>query len=123
MPFIIGFLRNLLPALFAGLASFISGFVARVAPGAAVAALKVTSNLGKIALVIAAIAAAVVVFSAAINLALGGLALMAPANLLEVGRMLMPSNIDTCIAVLMLARLKSLVFFWIVRISEKFERA
>lgn len=123
MPFIIGFLRGLIPALFGRLASFITGFVARVAPGAAVSALKITSNLGKIALVIAAIAAAIVVFSAAISAALGGLALMAPGDLLEVGRMFMPSNIETCIAVLMVARLKSLVFFWVVRISEKFERA
>ncbi|MCY1455065.1 hypothetical protein D9M71_721750 [compost metagenome] len=123
MPFIIGFLSRFFMVLFGRLSAFVVSLVAAFAPGLATAFLRLTSNLGKIALVIAAIGLAVAVFSAAISLALDGLSAMAPADALSVGRMFLPDNIDVCMSVLILARLKSLAFFWIVRISEKFERS
>lgn len=123
MPFIIGFLARFFLVLFGRLSAFIVALVAAFAPGLATAVLRLTSNLGKIALVIAAIGAAVAVFSAAISLALDGLSAVAPAEVLDVGRMFMPGNIEVCMSVLILARLKSLAFFWVVRISEKFERS
>ncbi|MCO6062251.1 hypothetical protein NG726_37110, partial [Pseudomonas sp. MOB-449] len=70
MPFIIGFLARFFLVLFGRLSAFIVALVAAFAPGLATAVLRLTSNLGKIALVIAAIGAAVAVFSAAISLAL-----------------------------------------------------
>ncbi|MNZ18645.1 hypothetical protein D3C78_356620 [compost metagenome] len=123
MPFIIGFLARFFAVLFARLSAFVVSLVAAFAPGLATAVLRLTSNLGKIALVIAAIGLAVAVFSAAITLALEGISSMAPAEVLTVGRMFLPDNLDICMSVLILARLKSLAFFWIVRISEKFERS
>lgn len=123
MPFIIGFLSRFISVLFTRSSAFLAaGFTAFIGPAVA-AFLKLSSNLGKIALGTAAIGAAVMVFSVAVDLALGGLAALAPDDMVSVGRMFMPSNLNTCISVLVLVRLKSLVFFWVVRLSEKLERS
>ena len=37
-----------------------------------------------------------------------------------VGRMFIPSNLSFCISLLILAKIKSLVFYWVHRFSEQF---
>ncbi len=123
MPFIIGFLSRFFYLLFVrSSAFFLAWFVAFIGPALA-ALFRLSSDLSKIALGTAAIGSAVIVFSAAVDLALSGIAALAPDDLVAIGQMLMPSNLNTCISILVLVRLKSLVFFWVVRLSEKIERS
>ncbi|WP_039802171.1 DUF5455 family protein [Azotobacter chroococcum] len=123
MPFIIGFLKRLIPVFFARLSAYLLGLFGAFVGPATTAAAKFSSRLSRIAMVVAAIGAAIGVFSVAVSLALDGLSAIAPDEFLAVGRMFFPSNLNVCIAVLVFARLKSLVFFWVVRVSEKFEHS
>lgn len=123
MPFIFGFLARLLPTFFVALSAFLKGFIIAFVAWFAPALLKFFSNTARVMLVFAAIALAFSVFTAAIDYAFSSIANLAPGSWAEVGRAFIPSNISSCISILLLLRLKSLVFYWIVRISEKFERS
>lgn len=123
MPFIVGFLSNLIRVLFTRLAAWIWGLLA---PLLGYLILKILSLFGKhwqVVLGLAAITAAVYTFSAAIDAAFYGITLFAPDEYIKIGRMLLPSNISLCVSVLVIAKIKSLIFFWIVRTIEKFERS
>lgn len=123
MPFILGFLGNIVRVIFTRSAAMFTGFAVSFLGPAVQTIVKAFSSLAKIAIVIAAIVLAVAVFSVAVDGVLSLLAISAPADLIEVGRMFMPSNLSTCISIVVLVRLKSLVFFWVVRFSEKLERS
>lgn len=124
MPFLIGFLGRLLIALFGRGSAWLLGLLASLIPTAIQSVIKLFSRLAKIALVLAAIAAALLVFSAAIDSAFSSVAgFFVPQEYFEVGAMFLPSNLSTCLGIVVMARIKSLIFMWVVRISEKFERA
>lgn len=122
MPFIIGFLSRFFVTFFSRLSAWVVGLVSTLAGPLAAAFLKLTSNLGRLLLGAAAIAAAIMVFSAAVDLALKVISLTVPDDLLEVGRMILPSNISVCISLLVFLRIKSLIFYWVTRLIEKLER-
>lgn len=122
MPFIIGFLSRIFVAFFSRLSAWAVGFISTLAGPLATAFLKLTSNLSKLLLGAAAIAAAIMVFSAAVDLALKAISSAAPDDLLEIGRMILPSNMSVCISLLIFLRIKSLILFWVVRLTEKLER-
>ncbi len=122
MPFIIGFLSRFFVTFFSRLSAWVVGLVSTLAGPLAAAFLKLTSNLSKLLLGAAAIAAAIMVFSAAVDLALKAISSAAPDDLLEIGRMILPSNMSVCISLLVFLRIKSLILFWVVRLTEKLER-
>jgi len=122
MPFIIGFLSRFFVTFFSRLSAWAVGLVSTLAGPLATAFLKLTSNLSKLLLGAAAIAAAIMVFSAAVDLALKAISSAAPDDLLEIGRMILPSNMSVCISLLVFLRIKSLILFWVVRLTEKLER-
>ncbi|MPT21459.1 MAG: hypothetical protein E2579_27615 [Pseudomonas sp.] len=120
MNWILGFLKKFFPNLFGGLAKFVLGFLG---PLVAPFILFFTSFLRKVGLfmlILAAIAAAIFLFATVIEELVSGLVLLTAPSWIEVGRMLLPSNISYCLGLLIFARLKSLVFMWTVRLSEKF---
>lgn len=122
MPFIIGFLSRFFVTFFSRLSAWVVGLVSTLAGPLAAAFLKLTSNLSKLLLGAAAIAAAIMLFSAAIDLVIKAISLAAPEDLLSIGRMIMPSNMSVCISLLVFLRIKSLILFWVVRLTEKLER-
>ncbi|GAA6132806.1 hypothetical protein [Halopseudomonas sabulinigri] len=124
MPFVIGFLGRLLLSLFGRGSAWLLGLLASFIPVAAQSVLKLFSRLAKIALVLAAISAALLAFSAAIDAAFSTVSgFFVPQEFFEVAAMFIPSNLSMCLGIVVGARIKSLIFFWVVRISEKFERA
>lgn len=122
MPFIIGFLSRFFVTFFSRLSAWVVGLVSTLAGPLAAAFLKLTSNLSKLLLGAAAIAAAIMLFSAAIDLVIKAISLAAPEDLLSIGRMILPSNMSVCISLLVFLRIKSLILFWVVRLTEKLER-
>ncbi|CAD5109566.1 hypothetical protein [Zestomonas carbonaria] len=123
MPFIIGFLRTIVSVVFKRLSAWLVGLFTALAGPLISAFLKLFSRLGKVALVIAAITLAVGLFTGAVDLVFGQIASNAPDDLVAIGRMLLPGNLSICIGILVLVRVKALIFFWVVRLSEKFENA
>jgi hypothetical protein len=123
MPFIIGFLKAFFGVLFGRLTVFVSSFVAAFVIPFTYSVYRLFSKAGKIAIVVGVILGFISLFALAVDQAFSLLGSAVPHVFLEVGRMLLPDNLSLCISVLLFLRLKSLVFFWAVRISEKFERS
>lgn len=123
MPFIIGFLGNIVRVLFTRLSSWLLGLLSTLIPTLLSKITGFLSNTWKIALTLAAITAAIYAFSAAIDASAAKLMLSAPSEFVYIGQMLLPSNLSLCISLLIFVRLKSLIVFWIVRTLEKFERS
>ena len=71
-------------------------------------------------LVIAAIGLAIEALAYAIGLLFDQIANLGPPWMLEVGRMFIPSNLSFCITLLVIAKIKSLIAYWVSRLSEKF---
>ncbi|PWU26129.1 MULTISPECIES: DUF5455 family protein [Pseudomonas] len=123
MNWIIGFLKKLFPRFFSQLTKWVIGFVSPlIAPFLEYIA-KFFSKLGVIVMVIASIGAAITAFTVALNAIGAGITAQAPNDLIVIGRMFLPSNLSIAISTILLARLKSLIFMWVVRITEKFENA
>ncbi|PWU26336.1 hypothetical protein DK254_27545 [Pseudomonas sp. RW407] len=123
MGWIIGFLKKLFPRFFAQLSRFLIGFISPIIGPLLEYIAKFFSKLGMIVLVIGAIGAAITAFTVALNAIGSGIAAQAPNDLIVIGRMFIPSNFSIAISTLLLARLKSLIFMWVIRITEKFENA
>lgn len=124
MPFIIGFLGRLLLSFFGRGSAWLVGLSSAIIPVVAQSFVKFFSRLAKIALVLAAISAAVLAFSSAVDAAFSSVAgFFVPSEYFQIGSMFIPSNLSMCLGIVIVARIKSLIFFWVVRISEKFERA
>lgn len=119
MPFLIGFLGRFFLRLFAGSGKFLLGFLAPLIAPLMTFLGGFFKKLGILALVVAAIALAINVLSVAISAMLSGLTGGLPDDLLVIGRMLIPSNIPYCLSLLVVARVKSLVFYWVSKLSEK----
>lgn len=122
MGWIIGFLKKLFPRAFGQLAKFLLGFISPLIAPILQFVAKFFSRLGFIVLVIAFIGGSIAAFTAALSAIGSGVSSMAPPDAVIIGQMLLPTNIPIAIATLILARLKSLIFMWVIRLAEKFER-
>ncbi|WP_254518446.1 hypothetical protein, partial [Salmonella enterica] len=71
-------------------------------------------------LIVAAIGTAIVVFAKAIDVVVGRIATEMAPDLIVFGQMFLPSNLAQGITILLAARLHSLIFMWVHRLSEKF---
>nr|WP_288359301.1 hypothetical protein [uncultured Pseudomonas sp.] len=71
-------------------------------------------------LIVAAIGTAISVFAKAIELLAGRLTQEMAPDLIVFGQMFLPSNLAQGITILLFARLHSLVFMWVHRLTEKF---
>ena len=120
MGWIIGFLRTLFPRLFSGLGRFLVGFFGPlIAPVMGFIA-KFFKKVGILLLVIVAIGTAIEALAFAVSLLFDQIANLGPPWMLEVGRMFVPSNLSFCVTLLVVAKIKSLIFLWVTRLSEKF---
>lgn len=120
MNWIIGFLKKLFPNFFKGLTTWVVGFIA---PLIAPFFLMVTNFFRKVGLfflIVAALFLAIKVFAEAIDATVGRLVEETLPEWVLIGRMLLPSNLSMCISLLIFARLKSLIFMWVHRLTEKF---
>ena len=86
--------------------------VSRILPGFQVA--------GFTPAVLAAIAAAIFAFATIMETLISEVVRATAPEWIDIGRMFLPSNISYCLGLLIVARLKSLVFMWVTRLSEKF---
>ena len=111
------------PAFFARLTAWVTGFLGAVLPALVLAITKLFSGIARYLLALAAVFTAVGIFMLVINQLLKALLFIVPADLVEVGAMFLPSNISACITILILARIKSLVFFWVARTAEGMAKA
>ncbi|MDA8484605.1 hypothetical protein NNO07_16150 [Pseudomonas resinovorans] len=120
MGWIIGFLRTLFPRLFSGLGRFLLGFFGPlIAPVMGFIA-KFFKKVGILLLVIVAIGTAIEALAFAVSLLFDQIANLGPPWMLEIGRMFVPSNLSFCVTLLVVAKIKSLIFLWVTRLSEKF---
>lgn len=120
MGWILGWLKRFFPNLFSRAGAFIVGFVGPLIAPVMTFLASFFKKTAIFFLIVAAVHLAVEVFVKAIALLLEQIAGNAPGQFFEVGRMLMPSNLSYCVSLLVLAKLKSLVFYWVHRFSEQF---
>ncbi|MEH6564710.1 MAG: hypothetical protein V7756_05220 [Halopseudomonas sp.] len=117
-------LFSFFPVFFKRLSAWSSGFLTAMLPGLLVSIKQLFSGLAKYMLGVAAIFVAMTAFISAIHFILGGLIRMSvPADLIQIGAMFLPSNLSACISVLIVARIKSLVFFWVSKLSSEMAKA
>jgi hypothetical protein len=120
MKWLLGFFEKFFPNLFKGLSKFIVGFLAPLIGPFIQMLASFFRKVGLFFLIFAAITLAVVAFAAVIEGLIVNLVGLTAPRWLDVGRMLLPSNLSYCLGLLIVARLKSLVFMWVTRFSEKF---
>lgn len=120
MNWIIGFLKKFFPGLFGGLSKFLTGFLGALIGPIIHFFATFLRKVGLFFLILTAIATAIAVFATAIEVLVGDLVTRTAPHWVDVGRMLLPSNLSYCLGLLIVARLKSLVFMWVTRLSEKF---
>src|SRR5690606_19701809 len=116
-------LVGLFPAFFARLTAWLTGFLGAVVPALVLAVTQLLSGITRYLMGLAAVFVAVGVFMVVINQLLKMLIFIVPAELVHVGSMFLPSNISACITILIMARIKSLVFFWVARTAEGMAKA
>lgn len=117
---IVGWLRAFFPNLFKRFGVWLLAFFNPLIGPFFEFIAKFFRKVGLFLLIIAAIGTAIATFAGAINLLVGGIAIrMAPNELLVFGQMFLPSNLSAGIAILIAARLHSLVLMWVARLSEK----
>lgn len=120
MGWIINFLKKLFPGLFAWLSKFLIGFISPILGPILAWSATFFKKVAIFLLIVAAIGAAVGIMGVAINQVFGSLASKFAPDMVVIGRMLLPSNLSFCISLLVILKLKSLVFYWVARLSEKF---
>lgn len=120
MNWILGFLKKFFPNLFGGLAKFILGFLGPLIGPFIQFFTNFLRKVGLFFLVLAAIAGAIFTFATIIEGLVGEVVGATAPEWIDIGRMLLPSNLSYCLGLLIVARLKSLVFMWVTRLSEKF---
>ncbi|WP_330114429.1 hypothetical protein SA496_21375 [Pseudomonas sp. JS3066] len=119
MPIILGFLRAFFPTLFRRAGLFLAGFVGSALPTVVQFVATAFKKIGLLALIVVAIGLAIEGLSSAIGIIAEMVIEESAPWMLEVGRMFIPDNLSFCITLLVLARLKSLIFMWVTRLSEK----
>lgn len=119
MGFILGFLRKFFPTLFKRLGIFLGGFLGAVLGPFIQFVAGVFKKIGLLLLIIVAIGLAIEAIALAFDFLFGEILSVGAPTFVEIGRMFLPSNMSFCITVLVVARLKSLIFLWVTRLSEK----
>ena len=119
MGWIIGFLRTLFPRLFGGLGKFLLGFFGPLIAPILQFVAQFFKKVAILLMIIAAIGLAIEALALAIGVLFGQVLNMGPPWMLEIGRMFIPSNLSFCITILVIAKIKSLIFLWVSRLSEK----
>ncbi|WP_346840901.1 hypothetical protein RAL92_21745 [Metapseudomonas otitidis] len=119
MGFIINFLRRFFPTLFRRLGIFLSGFLGAVLGPFIQFIAGVFKKIGLLLMIVAAIGLAIELIALAFDTLFGEILSASAPTFVEIGRMFLPSNMSFCITVLVVARLKSLIFLWVTRLSEK----
>lgn len=120
MNWIIGWLKKFFPGFFGGLSKFLLGFLGPLVTPFILFVTTLLRKVGLFFLVLAALALAIGTFATVIEGLVSALVSRTAPNWIDVGRMLLPSNLSYCLGLLIVARLKSLVFMWVTRLSEKF---
>jgi uncharacterized membrane protein YeaQ/YmgE (transglycosylase-associated protein family) len=120
MGWIIGFLKKFFPNLFGRLGKFLVGFIGPIITPVLAFIAQFFKKVAIFFLIVAAIHLAVNVLVESVIELLGGVLGHGVTQYFEVGRMFIPSNLSLCISLLVIAKIKSLVFFWIHRLSEQF---
>ncbi|ARU87337.1 DUF5455 family protein [Pseudomonas sp. M30-35] len=119
MPWLIGFFSRFFLRFFAGAGKFLLGLLAPLITPVMQFIASFFKKLGILALIVAAIYTAITVLSGGISQLISTLTGGFPSDLLVFGRMFLPDNLSFCIAVLVTARVKSLIFYWVSKLSEK----
>lgn len=120
MNWIIGFIKKFFPNLFGGLSKFILGFLGPLIGPFIQFFTSFLRKVGLFFLVLAAIAGAIFAFATIMETLISEVVRATAPEWIDIGRMFLPSNISYCLGLLIVARLKSLVFMWVTRLSEKF---
>lgn len=120
MGWIIGFLKKFFPNLFGRLGKFLVGLIGPIITPVLAFVAQFFKKVAIFFLIVAAIHLAVNVLVEAVIELLGEVLGHGVTQYFEVGRMFIPSNLSLCISLLVIAKIKSLVFFWIHRLSEQF---
>jgi hypothetical protein len=116
-----GFLQKFFPNLFKRFNGWLLAFITPLIAPFFEFITKFFRKVALFLLIVAAIGTAIVVFAKAIEVVIGRIATeMAPADLIVFGQMFLPSNLAQGITILLFARLHSLVFMWVHRLTEKF---
>lgn len=116
-----GFLQKFFPNLFKRFNGWLLAFITPLIAPFFEFITKFFRKVALFLLIVAAIGAAIVVFAKAIEVVIGRIATeMAPADLIVFGQMFLPNNLAQGISILLFARLHSLVFMWVHRLTEKF---
>ena len=120
MGWIIGFLKKFFPNLFGRLGKFLVGFIGPIITPVLAFIAQFFKKIAIFFLIVAAIHFAINVLVESVIALLGEALGHGVTQYFEVGRMFIPSNLSLCISLLVIAKIKSLVFFWIHRLSEQF---
>lgn len=120
MGWIIGFFKKFFPNLFARLGKFLIGFIGPIITPVLAFIAQFFKKVAIFFLIVAAIHFAINVLVESVIALLGEALGHGVTQYFEVGRMFIPSNLSLCISLLVIAKIKSLVFFWIHRLSEQF---
>ncbi len=116
-----GFLQKFFPNLFKRFNGWLLAFITPLIAPFFEFITKFFRKVALFLLIVAAIGTAIVVFAKAVESVVGRIATeMAPADLIVFGQMFLPSNLAQGITILLFARLHSLVFMWVHRLTEKF---
>lgn len=119
MGFIIGFLRRFFPTLFKRLGVFLGAFLGAVLGPFIQFIAGIFKKIGLLLMIVAAIGLAIKLIALAFDVLFGEILTASAPTFVEIGRMFLPSNMSFCVTVLVVARLKSLIFLWVTRLSEK----
>ncbi|WP_431482687.1 hypothetical protein [Pseudomonas solani] len=119
MGFVLGFLKKFFPTLFKRLGIFLGGFLGAVLGPFIQFVAGVFKKIGLLLLIVVAIGLAIEAIAIAFDFLFGEILSVGAPTFVEIGRMFLPSNMSFCITVLVFARLKSLIFLWVTRLSER----
>ena len=119
MAWIIGFLGRFFLRLFAGAGKFLLGFLAPLIAPVMQFIANFFKKIAILVLIVASIYTAISVLSGAISILINSLTGGFPDDLIALGRMFLPANFSFCVSVLVTARVKSLIFYWVSKLSEK----
>jgi hypothetical protein len=119
MGWLLNFFKKLFPNAFAWLAKFLLGFIMPILGPVLQAAASLLRKVGIFLLILVAIGAAIATLAGAIDYVVSRIAMLTAPDLVTVGRMFLPGNLSTCISLLIFLKLKSLIFYWVTKLSEK----
>ena len=120
MGWLINFFKRFFPNLFNRLGGFIVGFIGPLLGPVLAFAAQFFKKVAIFFLILAAVTTAVNVFVDALMLLFGEVVEGIAPEFFTVGRMFIPSNLSFCVSLLVLAKIKSLIFYWVHRFSEQF---